>query len=229
MAATTWRVLLLLLAPAVVSGLFVFPDNCGRPGFIAVPDELRCACAHATRVSTIDYLSLHYCDMDALPLVSVALLSTLLCLLFYIVGDTTDRYMVPAVTSIAAMTRLDPSVAGATLLAFANGAPDLFSCVASFAGAHTHSGFGVGGLLGSGLVVAVFTLGHLAYLAGGFDLRKSPFMRDVAFLPCDGARALARLPRRLHLGAHGHRRDRLVCRVHSLGRAHAKYAAARDR
>ncbi|KDO26767.1 hypothetical protein SPRG_20569 [Saprolegnia parasitica CBS 223.65] len=179
MAATTWRVL--LLAPAVVSGLFVFPDNCGRPGFIAVPDELRCACAHATRVSTIDYLSLHYCDMDALPLISVTLLSTLLCLLFYSVGDTTDRYMVPAVTSIAAMTRLDPSVAGATLLAFANGAPDLFSCVASFSGAHTHSGFGVGGLIGSGLVVAVFTLGHLAYLADGFDLRKSPFMRDVAF------------------------------------------------
>ncbi|EQC28733.1 hypothetical protein SDRG_13607 [Saprolegnia diclina VS20] len=181
MAATTWRVLLVLLAPAIVSGLFVFPDNCGRPGFIAVPDELRCACAHATRVSTIDYLSLHYCNMDALPLVSVTLLSTLLCLLFYSVGDTTDRYMVPAVTSIAAITRLDPSVAGATLLAFANGAPDLFSCVASFAGAHTHSGFGVGGLLGSGLVIAVFTLGHLAYLAGGFDLRKSPFMRDVAF------------------------------------------------
>ncbi|OQR93337.1 hypothetical protein ACHHYP_02641 [Achlya hypogyna] len=175
------RAVTLALLATLAAGVFVFPDNCGRASFVDVPDDFRCACAHATRVSSWDYLSAHYCTFAATPILSSALLAALLCLLFYAVGNTTDQCMVPAVTYIAEATRMDPGVAGATLLAFANGAPDLFSCVASFSGVHTHSGFGIGGLLGSGLVVTVFTLGHLAYLAGGFDLRKAPFMRDVSF------------------------------------------------
>ncbi|OQR82230.1 cation/calcium exchanger 1-like [Thraustotheca clavata] len=173
--------LLVLALVNAAAGIFIFPDDCGRPRFVSVPEEFKCSCAHATRVSSLDYLSFHYCTLQDAPILSLALLSVLLSLLFYVVGNTTDRYMVPAVTYISKATKLDPSFAGATLLAFANGAPDLFSCVASFSGAHTHSGFGVGGLLGSGLVVTVFTFGYLAYLSGGFDLRKQPFMRDVFF------------------------------------------------
>ncbi|KAF0693927.1 Aste57867_15147 [Aphanomyces stellatus] len=176
------RVLLLAsLVHAATSTEFIFPDSCARSQFSVVPDEFRCACADATKLTSWDFLTFHYCTMGGLPAVSIGLLSILLCLMFYAVADTTDRFMVPAVTYIAEATQMEPCVAGATLLAFANGMPDLISAVASFSGVSRHTGFGVGGLLGSGLVISCFTLGYLAYLSNGFPVTKRPFMRDVAF------------------------------------------------
>ncbi|RHY33907.1 hypothetical protein DYB32_001312 [Aphanomyces invadans] len=119
--------------------------------------------------------------MESYPQASVSLLCVVLCLLFYIAADTTSRFLVPAVTYIASASKMDPSVAGATLLAFANGMPDLISAIASFSGRSKHAGFGVGGLLGSGLVVSCFTLGYLVYLSNGVPINKRPFMRDVVF------------------------------------------------
>ncbi|RHY46633.1 hypothetical protein DYB30_001247 [Aphanomyces astaci] len=180
----TRLVLVLVVAGSVAmahTAAFIFPDGCGRSQFANVPAIHRCSCANATRVSSVDALSFHYCNMHAHPQASVLLLCVMLCLMFYIVADTTSRFLVPAVTYIASASKMDPSVAGATLLAFANGMPDLISAIASFSGHSKHAGFGVGGLLGSGLVVSCFTLGYLAFLSNGAHINKRPFMRDVAF------------------------------------------------
>ncbi|CAK4068492.1 unnamed protein product [Aphanomyces euteiches] len=175
-----WSCLLVLLATSVHAE-FTFPEGCVRSQFADVPAKDRCACAQATRAVWLDYLTFHYCSMADYQWASISLLSFMLCVMFYIVADTTDRFTVPAVTFITHSTKIEPAVAGATLLAFANGMPDLISCVASFSGRSKHMGFGVGGLLGSGLVISCFTLGYLAYLSNGFPVQKRPLMRDAVF------------------------------------------------
>ena len=43
------------------------------------------------------------------------------------IGTTADAFFVPTLTSISAQLGLNDNVAGVTLVAFGNGAPDIFS------------------------------------------------------------------------------------------------------
>ena len=49
--------------------------------------------------------------------------------MFLSLGITADGFFVPALTHISANFRLSDNVAGVTLVAFGNGAPDIFSAV----------------------------------------------------------------------------------------------------
>ena len=55
----------------------------------------------------------------------------LLFIFFYILSDTADEYLSPALERITEMTGISESLAGVTLLAFGNGAPDIFASISS--------------------------------------------------------------------------------------------------
>lgn len=51
--------------------------------------------------------------------------------LLFILGETAEHYFCPSLQQIARFLHLTPDVAGATLLAFGNGAPDFFTNIAA--------------------------------------------------------------------------------------------------
>ena len=55
-----------------------------------------------------------------------------MCLLFYVLGAATSKFLVPILNSISDALRLSQNVAGVTFLALANGAPDVFTSIAAF-------------------------------------------------------------------------------------------------
>lgn len=70
-----------------------------------------------------------------------------LLLIFYTLAVAADAFFCPAVDVISDALKLPPDVAGATLLSFGNGAPDVFTQVAAI----THgasSGRGWAGVVG---------------------------------------------------------------------------------
>ncbi|KNC72923.1 hypothetical protein SARC_14517, partial [Sphaeroforma arctica JP610] len=64
----------------------------------------------------------------------VVLLCGELLLLISLLATTADYFFVPALCVIARALRLSPSVAGITLVAFGNGAPDVFTAYAALHG-----------------------------------------------------------------------------------------------
>jgi sodium/potassium/calcium exchanger 6 len=50
---------------------------------------------------------------------------------FWVLGSTADAYLSPVLASISKHLKLSQSLAGVTLLAFGNGAPDVFASISA--------------------------------------------------------------------------------------------------
>ena len=109
----------------------------------------------------------------------------------YNLGSTADGYLSPALEHIATAFSVPESLAGVTLLAFGNGAPDVFASIASAASSDdinqedTYAGDAlqaVTPLMGSGLFITSVVI-PLALKASvtGIKVTKSFFLRDIFF------------------------------------------------
>ena len=74
--------------------------------------------------------------------------------------------------------RLSHNIAGVTILAFGNGAPDIFSALASVD--QQRPELLLGGLFGAGIFVTTAVAGAVC-LSKPFKLMERPFLRDVIF------------------------------------------------
>ena len=75
------------------------------------------------------YVIFWRCAVHASPF-SLIFLGPWLLMLLLALGSTADNFLMPQLSYLSEMLRLSPDVAGVTLLAFGNGAPDVFSAIA---------------------------------------------------------------------------------------------------
>ena len=82
------------------------------------------------------------------------------------IGTIADAFFVPTLTAISAQLGLNDNVAGVTLVAVGNGAPDIFSAVASFTNADPSvAKLAIGSLLGAGMFVIMVVSGTCMIIA----------------------------------------------------------------
>ena len=84
----------------------------------------------------INFASFYYCTLWPLGptprnLIFIPLGLFCLFLFFYLLGDTADEYLSPSLERLTLISGISESLAGVTLLAFGNGAPDIFSSISS--------------------------------------------------------------------------------------------------
>jgi len=160
----------------------------------SVPDSQRCSYVWSNpscspKSGLLNYLALYYC-IDNPPVAGALMLGWLL-LLFCTMYVASDAFFCPTLELISDHLNLSPAVAGATLLAFGNGAPDLMSIIASM-----HSGAKGGGPvapasvsmalsepLGTGLFVGNIVLGATVLMGrASREVAICPyhFFKDVA-------------------------------------------------
>ena len=80
------------------------------------------------------FLEAFYCwvDSTAAQVGGFGLFLVWVCLLLYVLATTADMYFAPATVQLSDWLGLRPRVAGVTLLALGNGAPDVFSVLAAY-------------------------------------------------------------------------------------------------
>ena len=141
--------------------------------------EDKCGCAIAIGPSSIvPYMKWHYCDLACVPGISFFLCAAWLLFLFSIVASTADEYLVPNLERLSDMLQLSPNVAGVSLLALGNGAPDFFTSFASFT--QGTGDIGIGSLLGGGLFITSLVFGSVMIVAP-FKSHRRPLLRDSGF------------------------------------------------
>jgi len=145
----------------------------------------------------IPYLETHYCALGGDSFVSGAASAALALAFFGTLAVTAERFFVPALKNIATALRLSDDVAGATLLSFGNGAPDIFAQIAALS--HRDAGESValalGAVAGAGAFIASFVFPCVVLFAlrdgnGYLALDKWSFTRDVGFFTTAFALAL---------------------------------------
>ncbi len=121
-------------------------------GFQSACAYAQAACADETTI--IDMFSIYYCTLNQSLALFIPFSILIVFFIFYMIASTAEDYLEPVVSKISTKLKLSESLAGVTLVALANGAPDVIAAFA--AGGNEDQGVLVplGGLLGAG----VFTI-----------------------------------------------------------------------
>ncbi|KAG7212908.1 hypothetical protein KM043_002258 [Ampulex compressa] len=131
--------------------------------------------------SVIQYTQLLFCSFgtenSVLFACGLILLVAWLLYLFLILGSTADNFFCPSLAVIAAVMRLSESIAGVTILAFGNGAPDIFTSLVS---GSDKAIIMFTELIGAGVFVTAVIAGSVAVVAP-FRLPLKPLLRDSCF------------------------------------------------
>jgi len=127
----------------------------------------------------INYVSVIYCTAghSLFPL-TVILYILWLVVLFISLAVAADDYFCPAIEIISKTLRLSQNIAGVTIMALGNGAPDIFSALAGIGQGRPELVFG--SLFGAGVFVTTCVAGAVS-IAQPFKLMERPFLRDVTF------------------------------------------------
>ena len=156
------------------------------------PAEERCAYVQSHPAcerddNLVHYLRLHFCTFGqervALSRFTQVAALALLCA---VLATVAERFFCPALANIARWLELSDDVAGATLLSFGNGAPDVFAQIAALSDARAEGvSLGVGAALGGTFFVASAVLPLVVLFAKdskeGVRVDAVPFTRDGAF------------------------------------------------
>ena len=93
-----------------------------------------------------------------------------------------DEFLVPILEALAKLFRMPDNLAGVTLLAWGNGAPDFFTCKAGFIQGPEQAGLAVGTLFGVALFDFLNVVGIVTFSAREpFRNASRPFLRDIVF------------------------------------------------
>ena len=127
----------------------------------------------------IDYLGFRYCtlgDNTVAVVFGLALLIVWLVALFYILGEAAESHFCPMLSEISSALRMSPDLAGMSILAFGNGAPDVFSSIAAFQ--QNNVDVLIGSMLGAGAFITHLIVGAIGVTANA-KLGRYPFVRDL--------------------------------------------------
>jgi Ca2+/Na+ antiporter len=128
----------------------------------------------------VDYVHIYNCELKGFEAISILLLIFWTFILIDILAKVESGYFTPTLASISLKWHLSDNFAGVTLLAFANGAPDVFcSLIGLMSTGNTD--LGISALLGGALFVSSVVVGCIAIFCP-CKLNGILFTRDSIFL-----------------------------------------------
>lgn len=111
--------------------------NSATCNIAAVPSADRCAfvTTHAAEcgalIGHINYMHIAYCQLGDKPALAIGLLCAWTALIFAVMLVAAEHFFCPSLEELAQYLQLPDHLAGATLMAFGNGANDCFVMTAA--------------------------------------------------------------------------------------------------
>ncbi|KAJ2807395.1 hypothetical protein H4S07_003596, partial [Coemansia furcata] len=126
-----------------------------------------------------NYVELYYCTYTTRHTMVLALMAAWLTLLFVWLGVSASEYFSPNISTLSQLMHLPESLAGVTLLALGNGAPDLFS---TFSAVRAGSGaLALGQLVGSASFIVSVVVGATTLVVPVYKVSQLSYLRELCF------------------------------------------------
>eukprot|EP00854_Cymbomonas_tetramitiformis_P017801 gene17801-21198_t len=132
----------------------------------------------------IDYKQFYYCTLGGNP-VGLVLLLLWALVVFQVLAIAADDFFSPAVDAVVDIFKVPSDIAGAVLLSFGNGAPDVFTQVSAVCtdGASPDVLLALSSVTGSGLFINCIVLGIVVLVSRNVIVVDKTFRRDsLAYL-----------------------------------------------
>jgi sodium/potassium/calcium exchanger 6 len=181
-----WLLFLGLIGIGICSGTLVLEQNeensCAKVNL--VPQNEQCAFVRQNcndeehQIGRIDYLSIYYCRLGFLQSLSIIPVVGTLVLFFISLGLTASEFLCPNLYTISKFLNLSDNLAGLTLLALGNSAPDVLSTYKAMSVGS--GGLALSELMGAALFITTVVIGSMAVIHP-FKVPKTLFIRDGAF------------------------------------------------
>lgn len=144
--------------------------------------EERCAFISKCDYNYINLLYISYCNLNGSLWIAIPVVLIFLFLSFYFLTSTTNKYLSDATSMIADSLNMSQNLAGITILAFGNGAPDFIS---SFVAMNSKTGFqfAIGGVIGTSLFITTVVFSFVIFFSPE-SIKVIPrcFIRDISFM-----------------------------------------------
>ena len=124
-------------------------------------------------------LSLHYCHIQKFPIITLIFAIIILLLCFSFLSSTGNNYLANILGILSEKLHMSQNLAGLTLLALGNQAPDI--AVAILAGGDADEGVeaSLSSLLGGGFIVVGLVLSTVIFLGDGVSVLSYNYLRDL--------------------------------------------------
>ena len=140
-----------------------------------------CGCLNKYK-DEIDYFSLYYfnhCVVNDRPWLTWPILIIILLLCFYFISTTGNDYLAETLGIISEKLKLSQNLAGLTLLALGNTAPDVAVAIVSGEGSDQGLTYSLSSVLGGGSMVFGFVLSSVIFLGKEVSVSGFSFIRDL--------------------------------------------------
>ena len=158
--------------------------ECTLQSFITLMGQDLCDAAKECGSESFNFFSIRYCTLPQSTTGTVLFYSLMLLLLvmaFSLLGQIASSYLTPVLTKISLALNMSETLSGVTLLAFANGAPDI---IASYSAAGAEGGIyiTIGNLFGACLFCSTLVLGRcISVSPGPVKMERWQWLRDLVF------------------------------------------------
>ena len=144
-------------------------------------DSLEEKCSYALNSCEYEYINfyeIHFCYLSNSYILSLPLFFILLFIIFYLLSDTSNKFLSDSLTKIVDKFKMSQNLAAMTLLAFGNGASDVIS---SLVASSSSKGIeiAIGSLIGSGLFLTSLVFGMLICNGENLSVNPKSFVQDV--------------------------------------------------
>lgn len=159
-------------------------DLCTSKHLLTLVGEELCRAAETCESESFNFFKIRYCTLPQSTvgtLLFYGLVLLLLVMAFYLLGQIASSYLTPVLTKISLALNLSETLSGVTLLAFANGAPDI---IASYSAGGAPGGIyiTIGNLFGACLFCSTLVLGRcISVSPGPVQMDKYQWLRDLVF------------------------------------------------
>eukprot|EP00742_Colponemidia_sp_Colp-10_P005185 GILJ01005537.1.p1 GENE.GILJ01005537.1~~GILJ01005537.1.p1 ORF type:complete len:820 (-),score=121.14 GILJ01005537.1:940-3399(-) len=148
--------------------------------FAVTPTSAQAVSCENQDGSLFNYDHFHNCLLSNVQSLSLVILFCWLIVLIYLLSSTAETYFAPAIQTLTSAFQIPPNIAGVTLLAFGNGAPDMVSSVVAFG--NGVGSIGLASVVGGGLFISTVVIGAICYsVQDGVTVNRRPLLRDGVF------------------------------------------------